>query len=68
MIMTRQYPSFDEVKDEIPKEDLIIFLERGIEGHDVELEINKWIRDNYEYTLVRDEDAEYEEMRDDIFS
>ena len=62
--MIKVYPTWDEVKDEAEKEDLMYFIDYARDGKDIDDAIEEWIKENYHYVLEEDPDYAYEQMID----
>jgi len=64
---TNKYPSFDEIKDELTREDLIDIVEAIIELNLPKINsfIEDYIVDNFEPIMVRDVDREKDEQIDE---
>jgi len=57
------YPSFEDIKDELTRDDLLDIIEytKNIEKADINEIIQDYIEDNFEPTKVRDIDREIDE-------
>jgi len=58
-----EYPSFEDIKDELTRDDLLDIIEytKSIEKADINEIIQEYIEDNFEPTKVRDIDREIDE-------
>lgn len=63
--LTREYPSWDSIKNEVSPLDLLDIIDKAIKSGDIDEAIKDYIEENYDYETVPDYDAAYEQMRDD---
>jgi len=67
---TNTYPTFEEIKDEISKKDLIEIIESAISLHDGDINaaIQDYVEAEYEPSKEFDCDYAYDSYRDDLMS
>lgn len=63
--MIIEYPSWDEIKANVSKQELLEIVELAIKIDNIQLVIESYIEANYEGTAVPDIDRAYEEARDE---
>lgn len=63
--LTREYPSWDDIKKEVGKFDLLDIIDAAIKSGYIDEAIKDYIEENYDYETVPDYDAAYDQMKDD---
>ncbi len=67
---TNTYPTFEEIKEQISKEDLIEIVESAISLHDgdINLAIQDYVEATYEPIKEFDYDYAYDSYKDDLLT
>jgi|GEM_PF-2812999 len=67
---TNTYPTFEEIKEQISKEDLIEIVESAMSLHDgdINLAIQGYVEATYELTKEFDYDYAYDSYKDDLLT
>ena len=66
MFMTAEYPSWDEIKENVSETDLKEIIDIALQDNmDIEGAIQDYIEAEYEPTMVPDVDAAYDAKRDE---
>lgn len=66
MFMMRIYPTWDEIRLDLTKEDLLGLLDEAIDNErEIGAVVFDYIEENYDPEYVEDPDAAYNQMKDD---
>lgn len=60
------YPSWDDIKYEIPQHDLLDIISDALVFGDIDTAVSDYIEENYEPEYEEDVDAAYDAYKDDL--